>query len=65
MVFVIDFQNFYLGAFMKKLVLAGLLFVSNQMAVAVNWVENPSNVGNGTMFVDIDSIKKQFVMPRR
>lgn len=50
---------------MKKLVLAGLLFVSNQMAVAVNWVENPSNVGNGTMFVDIDSIKKQFVMPRR
>lgn len=45
---------------MKKLVLASLILASSQMAVAVNWVENPSNVGNGTMFIDIDSIKKHY-----
>lgn len=44
---------------MKKLILVGLILVSSQMAVAVNWVNAyASSVdGNETTYVDLDSIQ--------
>ncbi len=44
---------------MKKLILASLLLASSQMAMAVNWFENPSNPENPQkLFIDLDSIQK-------
>lgn len=45
---------------MKKLMLAGLILASSQMAMAVNWINaySSSVEGNETTYVDFDSIQR-------
>ena len=44
---------------MKKIILMTLLLASSQMAMAVNWFENPSNPQNPQkLFIDLDSVQK-------
>lgn len=44
---------------MRKFILVGLILISSQMVMAVNWFENPSNPNNPQkLFIDLDSIQK-------
>lgn len=45
---------------MKKLILVSLILLSSQMAMAVNWVEMPSDGRNGRIMIDVDSVKKHY-----
>lgn len=44
---------------MKKLILASILLVSSQVAMAVNWVNSNVNsvIHNETNYIDFDSIQ--------